>query len=252
MVFTTTIKRGSRGQDVREVQALLNSNGAHPRLGTDGVFGGDTERAVRSFQSSHGLGVDGQVGRFTWRALNNLYAPTSLPEEAPRPAPAPTPSPVVSGASDFCFPLARRPSPDWTGGARFFGANRSGGKRKHAGCDLLGPRGTTIYAVADGTLIRGPYHFYEGTDAVEIRHGSFIVRYGEILPGSYTGGRTVRKGQAICQIGRLNSGSSMLHLELYSNGASTASLSGGGVYRRRSDVINPAPYLEQWVRHLPV
>ena len=35
----------------------------------DGSFGANTETAVRSFQSAHGLTVDGVVGAQTWSAL---------------------------------------------------------------------------------------------------------------------------------------------------------------------------------------
>lgn len=81
---------------------------------------------------------------------------------------------------------------------------RDGSARKHAGCDLIFPVGTPIYAVADGVLVRGPYSFYSGTYAVEIRHGNLLLRYGEIANGSYTGGKSVKKGQIIAKVGRLN------------------------------------------------
>ncbi len=159
-----------------------------------------------------------------------------------------------SAASDhnFSFPLAYQPNPPWNTGYRYFGAPRPQG-RKHAGCDLLGPPGTPIYAIADGMLVRGPYNFTGPrnnlplTDAVEIRHGGLLIRYSEIKPGSYVGGKNPKKGQLIAQIGDCK----MLHFEIYSDGASTASLTGGGVYRRRSDVTDPAPYLDIWVKNLP-
>ena len=37
--------------------------------GLDGIFGGRTEEAVRNYQRSRGLGVDGIVGCTTWRSL---------------------------------------------------------------------------------------------------------------------------------------------------------------------------------------
>ena len=154
-------------------------------------------------------------------------------------------------SSELRFPLAFRPSPDWHTGARYFGARRDGGKRLHAGCDLLGPKGTPIYAIADGTLVRPPYFFYSGTHALELRHGPYIVRYGEILPGSYTGGATVKKGDMICKIGRLDSGSSMLHFEMYSNSGSSAPLTvRKGAYQRRADLMDPTKLLDAWARDL--
>jgi peptidoglycan hydrolase-like protein with peptidoglycan-binding domain len=37
--------------------------------GTDGYFGGDTEKAVREFQGGIGIVVDGVVGKITWGRL---------------------------------------------------------------------------------------------------------------------------------------------------------------------------------------
>jgi peptidoglycan hydrolase-like protein with peptidoglycan-binding domain len=52
---------------VKQVQALLNKNGA--RLRVDGDFGAATKAATEAFQRSHGLRVDGLVGEKTWSAL---------------------------------------------------------------------------------------------------------------------------------------------------------------------------------------
>lgn len=59
-----TVRRGARGNITKLIQERLNSVGFH--LGTDGIFGGGTERAVKVFQKNRGLGADGIVGRNTW------------------------------------------------------------------------------------------------------------------------------------------------------------------------------------------
>ena len=59
--------RGSSGSCVTQLQKLLNSKGAS--LVVDGTFGSATDSAVRSFQSSHGLVIDGIVGPKTKAAL---------------------------------------------------------------------------------------------------------------------------------------------------------------------------------------
>jgi peptidoglycan hydrolase-like protein with peptidoglycan-binding domain len=43
----------------------------YPITSLDGVFGAETERAVRAFQTENDLTVDGIVGRNTWQALLN-------------------------------------------------------------------------------------------------------------------------------------------------------------------------------------
>lgn len=65
--FPGTVKLGSHNGIVRQVQSRLNHFGHH--LVIDGIFGQHTDRAVRSFQGTHGLAVDGIVGPLTWKRL---------------------------------------------------------------------------------------------------------------------------------------------------------------------------------------
>lgn len=57
-----TLRRGSRGEEVKIVQRKL-------RLVADGAFGPATEAAVKEFQRSAGLVADGVVGPQTWSVL---------------------------------------------------------------------------------------------------------------------------------------------------------------------------------------
>ena len=57
-----TLKKGSKGEDVKKLQKLLN-------ISADGIFGSNTEKAVIQFQKEHNLGQDGVVGLKTWEAL---------------------------------------------------------------------------------------------------------------------------------------------------------------------------------------
>jgi len=61
------VRRGARDHPVRTLQHLLRARGQSVTV--DGDFGPATEAAVRAFQGSHGLGVDGIVGNQTWPAL---------------------------------------------------------------------------------------------------------------------------------------------------------------------------------------
>ena len=61
------LKRGSRGDLVVWAQEHLAGAGAE--LPVTGLFGRQTYSAVRSFQVSHGLPADGEIGTTTWSAL---------------------------------------------------------------------------------------------------------------------------------------------------------------------------------------
>ena len=60
-------QEGSKGENVRSVQYLLNDHGS--AVAVDGDSGPQTSAAVRAFQASHGLGADGIVGNQTWPVL---------------------------------------------------------------------------------------------------------------------------------------------------------------------------------------
>lgn len=63
-----TLKRGSTGPEVSALQQRLADLGFDPN-GVDGIFGPGTESAVKAFQQSKGLTVDGVVGPMTRAAL---------------------------------------------------------------------------------------------------------------------------------------------------------------------------------------
>ena len=72
-VLVVQVKKGNTGDAVRGVQEefqFRNLSG-DPRKGVqiDGIFGPETDDAVRAFQGAVGLEADGIVGPLTWRAL---------------------------------------------------------------------------------------------------------------------------------------------------------------------------------------
>lgn len=63
-----TLRRGDKGAQVKVLQFLLNENGF--KAGTvDGIFGSNTEKAVKAYQKQKRLSVDGICGRNTWTKL---------------------------------------------------------------------------------------------------------------------------------------------------------------------------------------
>ena len=75
------LKTGSSGEKVRQMQRQLNViAGAYPlipKIAEDGVFGPDTEEAVKVFQRIFGLTQDGIVGFKTWYKISEIYVGVS-------------------------------------------------------------------------------------------------------------------------------------------------------------------------------
>ena len=61
------VRRGADVFPVRPLQRLLCARGHG--VAVDGIFGPNTESAVRAFQASKGLAADGIVGPATWSKL---------------------------------------------------------------------------------------------------------------------------------------------------------------------------------------
>ena len=92
----STLRRGDRGDEVDRLQeALLDASApgamyapcTSERKGlftsnecawTPGTFDEDTEDSVKAFQSAKGLGVDGIVGKNTWKALGVTDQKTTI------------------------------------------------------------------------------------------------------------------------------------------------------------------------------
>jgi len=249
--------------DVETVQKLLTAaaerrnNPALDPKGIDGRIGSsatsNTIRAIEAYQALFLGRPDGVIspGGPTFRHL------AEEAEGGVQPAPP-------DGSAHF-FPFTRLPSASWQTGARAFGSNRNGkaGPRAHAGCDLYFPVGTTIHAIADGVVVRDPADFYANTDALEVDHGTFIARYGEIKKGCrLRRGDAVKAGEPIAQVGHLvgiKVPSDMLHLELYSkegtgpltaDRAASKKHSNGRLFFRRSDLMDPTPHLNIWKTRL--
>ena len=65
------LRRGSRGVYVRYLQQKLVAK-LYPAGTADGIFGANTENAVRQFQQENGLAADGIVGPLTWGKLTPI------------------------------------------------------------------------------------------------------------------------------------------------------------------------------------
>ena len=86
--YSSSIQKGSKGDDVKTWQTYLNSQGYN--LSVDGDFGDKTLAATKDYQTKNGLGVDGIVGDKTWGKAgytnySNLSTPTATPTIGPSP-----------------------------------------------------------------------------------------------------------------------------------------------------------------------
>lgn len=79
----TTVKKGSKGVDVKHLQNFLNW-AMDADLTVDGVAGSATVSAIKDFEKANGLTVDGIFG-----AENRKKAQSIIKAHAPSPAPAP-------------------------------------------------------------------------------------------------------------------------------------------------------------------
>lgn len=65
-ISRNNICTGSQGDDVREVQLVLNQN-------PDGIFGSKTKDALIKFQKEQGLVADGVCGIITWNSIDKYF-----------------------------------------------------------------------------------------------------------------------------------------------------------------------------------
>lgn len=99
---TATVKKGSRGENVKRVQRFLNWN-INAKLKVDGVAGSKTVSAIKKWQKKYKLKVDGVFGTQCRRKMSALIKPT------PKPTPTPTPtttgaSKIIANAKNYAYP----------------------------------------------------------------------------------------------------------------------------------------------------
>ncbi len=101
-------------------------------------------------------------------------------------------------------------------------------RRQHNGVDLAAPRGTPVYATADGRVGRAQYFGSYG-NYVQIEHGGELqTRYAHLSSYTVSAGDTVRKGDLIGYIGSTGrSTGPHLHYEVRVDG----------------EAVDPIPYM---------
>ncbi|HJF51105.1 MAG TPA: NlpC/P60 family protein [Brachybacterium paraconglomeratum] len=174
-VASEKLRWGSEGTAVEQLQSTLNEHGAS--LSVDGKFGKLTHGAVKDFQRSQDLQVDGIVGPKTQAALSGSDAPASTGGTS-----APAPASSTSSSGQAIVDAARSQigaSYSWgtsKPGVSFDCSGLSSYAYAQAGIDL--PR-TSSQQVAAGTTI----------SKSEAQPGDLVVWPGHL--GIYAGGDTI-------------------------------------------------------------
>ena len=104
------INRGTRGDEVREIQEKLIAAGYLEEGGADGIFGAKTEKAVLEFQQANGLDATGIVGEGTYNALTGGAAEINYEETFPSWNPD---SATLAELVDFVTACADESSPEY-------------------------------------------------------------------------------------------------------------------------------------------
>lgn len=220
-----TLRRGSKGAAVSTLQSRLRSLNFDPGP-IDGDFGPLTEAAVRSFQGSRRILVDGIVGPQTWGQLSGGGGS------------APPPSAAVRIEA---FPIAGHPgqTPMYNVGydARWnnfdprtafhnsdFSLTPTNASHPsgHLGVDIFAPRGQPVVAPVTGT-VSAVGRIQVGGNRVTITQGSLSFYHAHldtIAPGIRSG-MAIRAGTPIGTVGNTGSAVSTaphVHFSIYRNG----------------------------------
>jgi murein DD-endopeptidase MepM/ murein hydrolase activator NlpD len=201
------LRTGSKGEAVKVLQKAL---GVKP---ASGYFGPVTRIAVEALQTDNGLEATGVVGPETWSLLGRDIA-----REA---------SQADETFGDKQIDGRYCPAVDFRWGEGL------GAGRNHMGFDLLGTRGTPIYAVDAGRVTRSGY---QGNGALILdindKKGSmwFYGHFDKIYVGE---GDAVKAGQLIGTMGDTgSSGAVHLHIELRPRGWSGSAQDAEPIIRR--------------------
>lgn len=131
---TKTVKKGSKGTNVKRVQKFLNWC-IKAKLSVDGKCGKHTVAAIKKYQKQYNLKKDGIFGKQCRSKAKKIVAahaaPAPAPQPAPAPAPAPTPAPApVSGRGALI--VAKASEYAWAYGTSSSKYKYKGGKAKAA------------------------------------------------------------------------------------------------------------------------
>ncbi|MBK0014147.1 peptidoglycan-binding protein [Stenotrophomonas sp. S41] len=227
------LERGERGNDVRSLQESLNQLGVRDGQGNtletnSGIYGKNTQDAVRNFQQTHSLEQTGRADEQTREAIKaQLALPQNERNATERPAAQPQaeakPQARAEGGATWPAPgndqINAKDKPGEGRGE--FGTSRNGG-RTHGGVDIQGDVGDPIVAFGGGRVTVKPNNGAAG-NTVHITHddGS-LTKYFHLNDISVRNGQRIEAGDQLGTMGRSGNtpshGDTHLHFELWRNG----------------------------------
>ena len=178
-----TLKVGSTGDEVKKLQQQLVNSGYN--ISVDGIYGAQTQNAVRSYQQKKGLTVDGIAGQQTMGALSGGGTKTTAPATTTSPtqadttaaAPATTPAATPQTVAQQYSPTATRPdlpTSDLNGAynqvQELLGAKPA---------DYESPYAQKISDLYDQITNRGPFQYDFNADPIYQMYKDQYIRGGQ-------------------------------------------------------------------------
>ena len=208
-----------KGSDVEELQKSLNEMGID--ITVDGYYGNETANAVKEYQTSKGLGVDGKVGPNTREEIKKDLGIEDETETA--------------DTSGFEMPVG---NPVIRKGVGEYGVSRRGGESSHKGVDFLGNVGDTVKAAKGGKVVVA-YNVGAYGNVVYLDHDDRLsTRYAHLDSINVNVGDAVNKGEQIGTMGRtgnVTTEPTHLHFEVRQIDEGAAS----SVRNTDTEVLNP-------------
>jgi len=211
-IFAHDVRRGARGKVVEGLQERLVELGyltEQQRRTGPGIFGPQTEAALKKFQREHQIEATGVLGPQTYRTLQTASARSPQNGDS-TPSGRPVDAPITSR-----FGWRRDP---FTGARKF-----------HGGIDFGARAGTRVSSTAGGRVVFAGFNNGGFGNLVIVEHGNgYRTYYAHMSQINVREGQTVTDGQKVGEVGSTGrSTAPHLHYEI----------------RRNNERIDPFPFL---------
>lgn len=211
-IFAHDVRRGERGKVVEGLQERLVELGylteAQRRTGP-GIFGSQTEAALKNFQREHQIEATGVLGPHTYRTLQTaeLRGPQG---NGSTPSGRPVDAPITSRFGWRTDPF-------------------TGARKLHGGIDFGAREGTRVSSTAGGRVVFAGFNNGGFGNLVIVDHGNgYRTYYAHMSQINVREGQTIADAQKVGEVGSTGrSTAPHLHYEV----------------RRNNEQVDPFPFL---------